>query len=398
MRGRRVGRSESGPFHAVATRFATEHLADGAPRAPDDPAGGAEALRALAVALERWVDDGPDDAEAERRFVEGAGAYLAALLAGALGGTHFVDGADHGLHLGDAGTFDPFGAVEDALAAPDPRRALADGVRRAEAEAAGRGDAARVVRAFVGRLGDVAPGRSVHARVGCRLVLDDGTEVDLGPVVASTRGERDGAVDAAVARVLGLLPGSGGAATPWSDARGRLVPRLVGPAFLARLGDRAGQLLRRPLAGRVEVAAVLSYAGRSRFVTRDDVAGWEVAGAEVADRARANLLARSEAVRLRRDAGAVVSVRTGDALDAARLVLPELRARLVAALAPDAGEVVVAVPHRDLLLAAPPWPAAVAALRAAAEETAAAAPHAVTGDLFRAAVDGVSAVGAPAAG
>ena len=70
-------------------------------------------------------------------------------------------------------------------------------------------------------------------------------------------------------------------------------------------------------------------------------------------------------------------VRQGDGLDGARLVLPDLAARLAQV---QPGTWVASAPHRDILLLAPQR--GVEALATYAEDAARRAPHPISGTLF----------------
>jgi len=79
------------------------------------------------------------------------------------------------------------------------------------------------------------------------------------------------------------------------------------------------------------------------------------------------------------DAGPLVVARTGDGLDAARLLLPTLPD----VLRPELGDAVVAaIPHRDVLYACPRADAPIEALAARAADASARAPHPITARLF----------------
>jgi len=381
-------------FGPAARRFADRHLLPGVVHG--DPA---DRLVALRDAIARWLSppsrgEPPPDGEAERRFVEGAGAWLALVLADLDGAAARVLRGDDGsvrLGLGRAGAFDPFSAIEEVLDDPDlgPSSALRRVVRRAEEEAAGRGPVARAALAFEAALHRERPGRSIARFEGTLLTLDDATEVDLGGVLVATAGEPEGRRAAAIGRLVAALPGSAGATVePWGDVRRRVVPRLVGPALVRELGDRAEALHRVPLpfAAPAEVAFLVLARGRGRFVRTSDLPAWGADSEALLARALSNLEMLSGRVRLIRapvDGGELQVVRSGDALDAARLLLPSFRTGLAGALGgPD--RLLVAIPHRDVVLAAAgDAPASVvAALAARARADHDAAPHRIAPDVF----------------
>jgi hypothetical protein len=82
-------------------------------------------------------------------------------------------------------------------------------------------------------------------------------------------------------------------------------------------------------------------------------------------------------LRLERVANGILRIRQGDGLDGARLLLPDLAARL-ARLGPSTW--FAAVPHRDVLLLA--GEQALEELSQSAEDAAERAPHPVSASLF----------------
>ncbi len=368
-------RPRGGPLVDAAARFVASLGPPAFPR-------GAEGLRHLASLV---GGDLPGD---EDRFVEGAGALLGLLLLEHLGdGEHCHDGARHGIALGAHGWFDPFAAITAALDAGSPRAELARWVRDAEDEHAGTGAVARVVRAFREALAAERPDLVVTAVRALAVSLDGGVEVDLAQVARATEGEPVSAVHAAVRKILSLLPGAReGAVETFAEIAERLLPRLVGPRFHAELEARAAsggaRLYGRPIGHGVRVALVVAHPGRSRFVREAEIERWGLAPEEAERIAIARLAACSGKARFARvdtDAGPLVVARTGDGLDAARLVLPGLHDVLRDAL--DAGPIHAAVPHRDVLLASGPG-RALDVLRARARDDHARAPHAITDALF----------------
>jgi hypothetical protein len=82
-------------------------------------------------------------------------------------------------------------------------------------------------------------------------------------------------------------------------------------------------------------------------------------------------------LRLERVTEGIVRIRQGDGLDGARLLLPDLAARLAQL---EAGAWVAAAPHRDVLLLA--CGRAVEELSKRAEDAVQRAPHPVSASLF----------------
>jgi hypothetical protein len=178
-----------------------------------------------------------------------------------------------------------------------------------------------------------------------------------------------------------------------------VLPRLVPAGFDA--GPSAPPLCLTPLlldraqgdgtASGIAVALVLPYTERARYLRADEPASWQRSADEVRARAVANLAARSAKAnftRVETATGPLVIARTGDGLDAARLLLPGLREVLAAALGSPCA---VAVPHRDTLLACAAASTAIDALTVRAGDEAARAPHRISDAVFVLAQDGLRA-------
>ncbi len=305
-------------------------------------------------------------------------------------GRHVERDGVHRVSLGANGWFDPFSAIEEALHADRPRADLARAVRRAEAEARGDGPIARVHASLDRALAHRAPAMRVAERFERHARLTDGVELDLGRVLDATDDEPASAVDAAVERLVSMLPGGDGRrGAAWDEAADKLLPRLVGERFVAELAERAGSLYLEPFAPGLTLALLLSHGERARYVRADEARSWAERGETPRARAVANLAARSSGARFTRidtDAGPFVVAASRDGLDAARLVLPTL----ASVLGKELGlPFIAAVPHRDTLLACAREPASlVASLRARAIDEAARAPHAISDGLFVVREDG----------
>jgi uncharacterized protein YtpQ (UPF0354 family) len=364
--------SRSGPLIHAATHFTARHGLD------RDPPRGVPGLRALSGLISSAQrQSAPDD----ETFVEGAGAYLGLLLLDHLpAGAHSANAGEHRLRFHPHGYFDPFAAVAEALDASDPRRALLDAVRLAEAEASGQGPTARAVAAVLARLRGLPQVRVVR-HFDRRLWLDlDGTrvELDLERIVELSRGEPDSVLEHAVGRMCSALVAQASPALAWEDARERLFPRLVGDAFLSSLPD-CGSLYAQPLGAQVWVTLVLRFGERARYVRAAEVETWSAHGAAARAQALHNLARSCRNARfLQHDTphGPLVLTQSGDGLDSARLLLPGLHEVLAPALGQ---QFIVTVPHRDLLLACPQRPAALVELLAKRSRSAMRnAPHAIS--------------------
>lgn len=370
---------DAGPLGPAARRFLDAH--PGAPAAPFER--GVAGLRALADAVEAWAEEEPPTDDDDEGFVEGAGALLAVLLLDHVGrGAHVARDGAHRLRLGDDGFVDPFGAIDAALDAPDPRAVLIAAVARAESEAAGHAGVGRAMRLLRASLADTRSDLAIERAFGPSVHLSGDIELDLGHVLRATDGESDRAARQAIDKLVAMLPGGEVSSSTFGDVRASLLPRLAAPGFAASLADRSRLATQARLGGAVEVALVVGYEDRSRYVSEAELERWGIEFDAALAVALGNLAARSERARFGRvdtPQGPLVVARTGDGLDSARLLLPTLHE----VLAPELGETfLVAVPHRDALMACADEPALAEALRERAAADAARAPHRITDRLF----------------
>ncbi|MEY4577912.1 MAG: hypothetical protein RL701_2615 [Pseudomonadota bacterium] len=384
--------SRSGPLLTAATHFA---VAQGL--AADDPPRGVGGLHTLSTLISRArheADHFDDfgDAEAketeDREFVAGAGAYLGILLLDHLPhGAHVANAGEHRLRLGAHGFFNPFAAVETALAARDTPRALIEAVKCAEAEAAGSGPIARVVKALREVLA-----RQPHVHIlehfDQRVWLDaEGTrtELDLSRIIAATATLTHPLLVHAVERLCASVLQEAAPVLAWEAARELVVPRLVGRKFVDSVPN-ADDLHLIPVGPEVWETLVLRFDERARYVRRAEFEAWSQSAA-------IPTLPRTQALRnLARlsvgacflehdtDHGPLVVAQSRDGLDAARLLLPGLYDVLSRTLGPV---FLVATPHRDTLLAGPTGPAElVAELQSRAEAAVRSVPNAISSQLW----------------
>jgi len=343
---------------------------------PPLPEKGVPGVRWLAALLEDFVDRDSDGAE-DDRFVEGAGAFLGLLLIDHLGGrTHEREGC-HRVQLGRFGWFDPFGAIQEALDADDPRKCLSEYLLVAEREAKAKGPVSRVVRVFADELSRARPELSIESQFELTVDLDNGASVDLTRLERVARDQDDDAATEAARRIISMLPGAEVTeATPWSEAAPRLLPRLVSQKFVGSLPAEQDLYL-HAIGHDVLLALQLRYGTRARYLRCAEVDGWAVGLETIQQRSIENLSAKSRALHLEPVSDGILRVRQGDGLDGARLLLPELAARLER-LSP--GRWFAAAPHRDvLLLARRP---ALSELSKRAQDAALRAPHPVSASLF----------------
>jgi len=349
---------------------------------PPLPGKGAPGVRWLADLLENFVDRDSDGAE-DDRFVEGAGAFLGLLLIDHLGGsTHERDGC-HRVQLGRFGWFDPFGAIQEALDADDPRKCLSEYLSVAEREARADGPVSRVVRIFADELNRARPDLAIESQFELTVDLDNGASVDLARLERVARDQDDDDASKAARRIISMLPGAEAReATPWNEAAPRLLPRLVSQKFVDSLPPEQ-ELYLQAIGHDVLLALQLRYGTRARYLRCAEVDGWERDREAIGQRSIQNLAAKSLALRLESVSDSILRVRQGDGLDGARLLLPDLAARLER-LSP--GGWLAAAPHRDvLLLAREP---ALSELSKRARDAAQRAPHPVSASLFAVTPDG----------
>ncbi len=354
---------------------ATSWLRGAGHEAPDSSM---DAVRLLVAAIDEvaFQDDSPEADQADRRLVEGGGALLGLALLDRHGGRHVGRGSAHRVLLGRHGSFDPFRAIDAALDADAPDEELRTRLLLADAEAEGTGPVARIVRAFDERLQLRRPELQLEDRFEFEVVLTGGLEIDLARIAELTA-ENPKVLEGALDRVLGLLPGAERVWLPWAEAAERILPRVVGHGFLERLGPQGAGLFQQPLHGDLCATLQLRYDGRSRYVRADELENWIRAGAQPKTRALERLAARSERARFARVEADIplVIARTGDGLDAARLLLPNLAAVLAAELS---GPLFVAAPHRDTLLASNDAPG----LQPHVADAFARAPHAISRQIL----------------
>jgi hypothetical protein len=312
-------------------------------------ARGPDGVIALCARMERWLERDDVDEEAERRFVEQAGAALGLLLIDHVGDAgHVARGGAHRVRLGRYGFFDPFAAVDRALDATDVRRALARQIALAEAESQSRGPLSRVVRALLEALALQRPDLRFADQFEHSLWLrgeDEPFEVDLKRAVESTRDQGPEAVEAVVQKLLTMLPGAATPQATLADVHAQLIPRL------ARADALLPGLLQLPFRQELVIALMVEEPKRARYVRANELAMWAVAEHEVLELALENLRTRSERARIactETDHGPVWTARTGDGRDSARILLPSLHEELRTRIGPS---VLLGVPHRDTFFA-----------------------------------------------
>ncbi|MGB8330691.1 MAG: hypothetical protein WCE62_11245 [Polyangiales bacterium] len=343
---------------------------------PPLPGVGVQGIRWLAAQLEEFVDRETNDDD-DDRFVEGAGALLGLLLIEHLGGRSRERDGCHRVQLGRFGWFDPFGAIQDVLDADDPRGCLSECLSMAEREAAGNGPISRVVRIFADALRRSRPDLDIESQFELTVGLNNGASVDLSRLERAARNENDLDAADAARRIITMLPDSmAHEEIAWSEAAPRLLPRLVSERFLQSLPSEPS-LYADDVGGDVRLALQLSYGTRARYVRRAEVDAWSPACAAARQQAIENLVTKSDALRLERITDAIMRIGRGDGLDGARLLLPDLAARMACV---ETNTWLAAAPHRDVLLLASTDAAQELSRRA--EDAARRAPHPISSSLF----------------
>lgn len=362
----------AGPLAEAARGFVRHHLGG---RLEPGPAG----IAALATRIDAdvFADDGPALDEA---YVAGAGAVLALLLLQRHGGRgHAARGTRHRVRLGAHGWFDPFRAIEAAIDAEEPLRELAQRVAIAEAEARGDGPVARVRRAFDESVAQHHGGRyDAHDLGGFELdvTLGPDVEVSLRAVFETTSGEPLDAVRRGTDKLASMLPGAGLADGAPPVDRTRLFPRPVSRAFLEELAAAGrGGLLHVGCGLDVPLCIVVTEGGRARYLRTDETGPLD--GPEGALHiALTNLEACARHARFTpvEAAPAIMTSRTGDGLDAARLLWTGLPGAL------GGGAFLASIPHRDALLVCRPEHRAT--LERVTDDAFRRAPHPITTRIF----------------
>ena len=349
----------SGPLGAAARAFCAAHAIEPTIR-------GLAAARALGRALDAFCHQVEgDDLDEDDRFVEQAGAYLGLVVLDAHGGPgHAQRDTRHRVLLGAHGCFDPFAAIDAALDADEPLHALADSLALAEAEARGDGPIAGVLAGLEAALRRAGDASEVSSRFELTVHLSNGAEVDLRRVAANSAWPRGAAqreqLDRDLDRIVSMLPRRRSTEAPSAyatsaqdvqDCLTRVLPRPVSRAFARDLPEGV-RLATLPLFADVVLAFIEQHAGRARFLRADELDA--LGGVEsVRTASLQNLERRSARVRfepLQVGPRTWLAGKSGDGLDAARLVLPSA-ITLAKTLLPSVG--VAVIPHRDTIVFAP---------------------------------------------
>lgn len=139
--------------------------------------------------------------------------------------------------------------------------------------------------------------------------------------------------------------------TNWEEA----MPRLRLQLFQHRV-DVLGSALKFPFTSNVFFSIVVDSPMGYAYVTQELADSWRQASVDLIEIAQQNLLQASESMQLMLVPGPtpLAVIQTVDGYDAARVLVPEIRQRLILELTKkNDGEIFVGVPNRDFLIA---WP------------------------------------------
>lgn len=221
---------------------------------------------------------------------------------------------------------------------------------------------------------------SVHVKLG-----EDTMQVYLGNLqrqLGTARGaDRESQILSFFDRVLAVRPTDDEERRQWQDARAKLRLQVV-PIEYRR---QATELISRDLTAKVVIAYALDQGSRYSLVTTEDLKTWGVNADTVHEAALAGLEVASgalaiEAEKSAKGRGAYATILTEDGYDAARLLLPSIRQRLLKVLGSDL--VIAGIPNRDFLVAWTPDFSARAGFAAKVSEDARSRSHPLTDELF----------------
>ncbi len=182
-------------------------------------------------------------------------------------------------------------------------------------------------------------------------------------------------------RLLGEMGSDGGPAPlHWNDASARLHPQFMPSEFLKQA---PAPLAHRPFNNDISIGIVVDRENTYSYVRVDDLPLWGKSFDEVFATALSNLDRASAGVEMHVSEGedAFVAVEAGDGYDAARILVPGLRA----VFAEHLGEpFFVGVPNRDFLIC---WSQSASesfhrSARAKIADDFSRQPYPLTGDIF----------------
>ncbi|MCS7471603.1 hypothetical protein NZK35_33565 [Stieleria sp. ICT_E10.1] len=140
----------------------------------------------------------------------------------------------------------------------------------------------------------------------------------------------------------------------WEDVKPRLRVQLVS----AKVTD-VGRAITFPFADDVHSSLVSDCDTGYAYISNEDLERWGQSAVDAIEIGKLNIVTSSPTLPMTVMPGPapLVAIQTGDGYDAARILIPEIRARIISELTGDEdGEVYVGVPNRDFLIA---WPMTV---------------------------------------
>lgn len=228
---------------------------------------------------------------------------------------------------------------------------------------------------------------SVHVKVG-----ENTLQVYLGNLqrqLGTAQGaDRESQILAFFDGILAVRPAGDEERTRWQVARAKLRLQIVPIEYR----QQAKELISRDLTAKVVIAYALDQGERYSLVTKDDLKTWGVDADALHEAALAGLETASGAVTIgaeksAKGRGAYATILTQDGYDAARLLLPSIRQRLLKALGSDL--VIAGIPNRDFLVAWTPDFSARADFAAKVSEDSESRSHPLTDELFVVDANGV---------
>ncbi|WP_428674796.1 DUF1444 family protein [Reyranella sp.] len=205
-----------------------------------------------------------------------------------------------------------------------------------------------------------------------------------GPLPAR---KRQAAIVEFLEKMVAMAPSRPAHPPSWPEVKELVYPRFV-QADLVRLTP---DLLHRPFSPGVVVGYVVDNGPSVSFINREEAKGWGMAEQSVDETAIANLEALSAPLPIevhepKHGTGLFAYFQTMDSYDAARLLLPQFRGRLLAALG---GVALVGIPNRDFLVAWSPDFGLFEKIAARVGQDFREQPYAITDTIFRADRQGV---------
>ena len=129
----------------------------------------------------------------------------------------------------------------------------------------------------------------------------------------------------------------------WGEVRALVRPKILPSYFV----DAFPGLVHRPLSPKLVISYSIDRGQSDEYVREASFASWRVAPDTLHAHALSNLEAMTQDLALPIGADSALTISKGDGYDGARLLLPGLRARMLAVIGP---RMMAAAPARDLLM------------------------------------------------